>query len=551
MEDWISQVREKPFLDVRQYNFAPQTPGGSLSVGSSSFTMSPVPPGVIIGSTLYLSGGTGAAEVVPITGVSGSTVTVTCANTHSGAWTVQSVSFGSQEAINLANAVGGGSVYVPGGTWTAFGPITIPGSGVKVFGAGRLATTISTSYAGGPFISAPNSGDQISISDMTLSGPGTGANFGISLVDQSNEVVERLSIRHFPQGISLTGNSNSALGVFRDLTINFLTGDGAYINTTIDGGTWENVSYGASPAGATNGMHVQAAVGLRVKYIYTNGLQNGILFSPGAGQVVGAVQIWNAYLDGFAASSGSQYGIRFSPSGGGIINTVTIDQGAAAGWNIGILFDGTGTTEDIAFAKFLVLGNTAAGISATTSTNTVKNLFFNDCLVEGNSSSSAGSNPGVNIQFATNVVIKGGVFAAGSYGAGANSQSYGITIGGGTTNVLIDGPVVTPNITGSIQIGGTNTGLIVKNAVGYNPVGISTVTVSSSTFTYTNGSSSATAYIQGGTVTSVLVGGGPGTGKTVTNTTIPAGQSLIVPLSPNEILYIASSASPTMFVDVQ
>lgn len=118
------------------YNFPAQTPGGSLGIGSNTITLTPVPLGVNAanpGHALYISGGAGAAEAALITGgtaVSGAstgTVIVTCANTHSGAWTVTSATAGIREALAAGiDSSGRGSVYVPGGFYTIHGSLYIP-----------------------------------------------------------------------------------------------------------------------------------------------------------------------------------------------------------------------------------------------------------------------------------------------------------------------------------------------------------------------------------------------------------------------------------------
>lgn len=88
------------------YMFA-QQPGGSLSPGTNVITLAPVPPGVNgnnVGHYLCISGGTGAAETVLVTGgtaVAGAasgTLFFTCVNAHSGAWTIQSATGGIYEA---------------------------------------------------------------------------------------------------------------------------------------------------------------------------------------------------------------------------------------------------------------------------------------------------------------------------------------------------------------------------------------------------------------------------------------------------------------------
>jgi hypothetical protein len=70
-------------------NFPPQAPGGSISAGSNTITLSPFPTGVTVNSVLLLKAGTGAAEFVPVTAVSSPTITVTATGTHTGAWTIQ------------------------------------------------------------------------------------------------------------------------------------------------------------------------------------------------------------------------------------------------------------------------------------------------------------------------------------------------------------------------------------------------------------------------------------------------------------------------------
>jgi|SRR5215467_3773436 len=101
-----------PLVIASDFNFTPYAPGTNLIVGSNSIVFpNPLPSGLSIGSSLYISGGVGTAEVVPITGITGNTVIVTCANTHGGAWNIQSSSGGLQEAICSLPA-GGGEVIV-------------------------------------------------------------------------------------------------------------------------------------------------------------------------------------------------------------------------------------------------------------------------------------------------------------------------------------------------------------------------------------------------------------------------------------------------------
>lgn len=133
------------------YNFAAQSPGGSLIVGVNVITLTPVPQG-LNGSDanhyLYISSGTGTAEAVLIIGgtaVSGAasgTVIVTCANTHSGAWTIASATAGVQEAINAAVAAGASRfVGIGPGAYTFYAPANLNGaSNIFIDGYGSTLT---------------------------------------------------------------------------------------------------------------------------------------------------------------------------------------------------------------------------------------------------------------------------------------------------------------------------------------------------------------------------------------------------------------------------
>lgn len=104
----LSRIPSAIQLGSGSFAFAPQTPGGTLNPGANVITLSPVPAGVNGTNTnhyLYISGGTGTAEAVLITGgaavsegASG-TLIVTCANSHSGAWNIRTATGGIQEAI--------------------------------------------------------------------------------------------------------------------------------------------------------------------------------------------------------------------------------------------------------------------------------------------------------------------------------------------------------------------------------------------------------------------------------------------------------------------
>ncbi len=63
----------------------------ATTISASSMAVTPASmAGIQVGTLLYISGGTGSAETVQVTAISGGTFTATFANSHSGAYTITS-----------------------------------------------------------------------------------------------------------------------------------------------------------------------------------------------------------------------------------------------------------------------------------------------------------------------------------------------------------------------------------------------------------------------------------------------------------------------------
>lgn len=134
------------------FNFTPQTPGGSLIIGSNTVAINPGLQGVSgsdVGHSVYVSGGTGTAEPCLITGgtatsgVAG-TIVMTCARTHSSGWTISSVLAGMPEAVYVACARSGGTVVIAPGNFTQHGTMTIPCSNITLQGGGGACCGLGT-----------------------------------------------------------------------------------------------------------------------------------------------------------------------------------------------------------------------------------------------------------------------------------------------------------------------------------------------------------------------------------------------------------------------
>lgn len=188
------------------YNFPSQAPGGSLSIGSNQFTMTPCPLGVSgadVAHYLYFSGGTGTAEAGLITGgtcTSGATtgtVIATVAGTHSGAWTVTSATTGAQEAVNVTPNPGT-AVIPASANATVYAPIAINRDNLTLTTEGYLAGTITLGAAN---IDAIQVGDGVhkingvAISGLVIVGPASTSSSGYGINVRYAGVVRISNVR--------------------------------------------------------------------------------------------------------------------------------------------------------------------------------------------------------------------------------------------------------------------------------------------------------------------------------------------------------------------
>jgi len=164
--DWTApsgglSIANKPFVDVRQYNWPPQVNTGSIAVGTNTIAMHPCPPGLPVSPYtfangnyfVYLSGGVGTPEAVMVTastctsGGSG-TITFSARFTHSGSWAVGPASFGFQEAIWVASANPTQTLLIPAGYQLLEAPVFYPrvyvgGPALHVVGEGETNTIVT------------------------------------------------------------------------------------------------------------------------------------------------------------------------------------------------------------------------------------------------------------------------------------------------------------------------------------------------------------------------------------------------------------------------
>ena len=324
----LSRIPAVPFVVSSAFDFPVATPGGNLVVGANVITLSPVPLGVNGSDTnhyLYISGGTGTAEAVPIIGgtavggAASGTVIVTAAHTHSGTWQIASATGGIQEAILYACANGSLSVYLK--TCTVHATITIPAScGSEIFGAGTSATTITAAAdfdtAGGDILSyATSSVGRFSMHDFAIvAGAGHASGANIAIRGMSSGFLSNIFALGGFNGILIDGGN----GFFSD-NIHLLAyaNIGVYLHaTTVTGGRhhgWtmsgQDNSQGSLLIEAVTGGG--ATAGLNFSDLSFQGGQIGIQIYANGG-VCNEMVFSNLILD-----SNKTVGIRMIGSGGG------------------------------------------------------------------------------------------------------------------------------------------------------------------------------------------------------------------------------------------
>jgi len=187
------------------FDFPPQTPGGTLTSGiGNTVILTPCPLGIsgsALNTRLLIQNGVGTAESVLITGgtcTSGLTtgnVMFTPAFNHSGAWTIQSATSGIKEALNFIPA-DGGVVRMPCGPINLAATIVLGdgtpttrstrnsmslvgcggGRGVDTaFPATGATTLLWTGASGGTMIQVLGPVGNGTLSDFMLDGQGTAA----------------------------------------------------------------------------------------------------------------------------------------------------------------------------------------------------------------------------------------------------------------------------------------------------------------------------------------------------------------------------------------
>ena len=424
-----------------------------------------------------------------------------------------------QAAINT-----GKSVYVPVGTYKVSSVLTMSATGQRIRGEGRLSVLTTSSATAGILVVNAQFCDVDNLS-FAASVTQTGGWF-VDFTTSANRSI----LRNFSMEGAIGGwrTIATATTTVRDGSIlNCVAGSG--IALRINGGfdiTISNVIVDSATQ-IYCALYIASAGDVTVDSCNFIHGGNCLQIVPGAGQTVASFWANNTFFDT------SSRGVLVNPSGASsnVVRTI-FDQCWFSSHSIDgvLLTNGAGGNIDgIDFNGCHFFLNPGSGISI--SDVSCKNVRVSDSAIANNGT-------GVSIAAGVSEFSIQSCRIGAAYGLSANTN--GITFAAGASgnfhianNDLRGNTII---INGVAGITGT-TGRIEGN-LGYNPVGIATITVGASGFIFTNGPTRATAYIKGGVVTGVSQLGS--IIHSVTNVTCEMG--------PNEQIQIFYTTIPVLTV---
>lgn len=369
-----------------------QAPGGTLTgTISANITLTPVPLGVNgtdSGHYLYLTGGTGTAEAVLITGgtaisgASSGTLIFTPANSHSGAWTITNATGGVAEAQQFL--------------------ITSPGYGIVdvvtacTFHAAVLGASVgSVQFRGVPQFTTVNRASDYPAGDLF----------------NATTTAWTFTYLQFGNGASSSGASIHTAGALRIENIRItdgilgvlLTGQG-----TIDGLEYIQTDYTHMPTAALE-------VGGGASNILIQRVNVQASDHANANLVANAI-----YLNG--------------------CDTVTIVNCQLAAGQTGLALDSTTTSVTNIAVSDCIIVDTSNGIFCLGTANQMTDIVIDGVLIQGdnpNSPTGNGSGVGIRLGFGSQP-LNGSNFTLRCHITGFYFE--GIWIQGGTvSNILLDG----------------------------------------------------------------------------------------------------------------
>jgi hypothetical protein len=425
-----------------------RVPGGTLVAGLNVVTLTPVPKGVNGTNTyhyLYVSGGTGAAEAclisggTAVAGAASGTVFITCANAHSGAWTIGTSSDGIQEAIwslpKDAGGAEGGVINLPPGMLPIYKGFAIPKGAVTVQGQGTYATVLDLRAMGTGYACwMTGAGGSNWLSGFTIKGPApamAASEFAVVMQDQNSSGLNDIDIALVPNGVKVTGSSTYRIWL-QYMGTGYLTGTGG-TGILIEGGADHFLSYIAHSDSDNNDLaaiRIRNSGGTTIDTVDCLGA--GLLIDPdgSSSQTVAWVFLRGAMFD-----STQNEAMKMAPvNGGRVIGVVASNSWFASS----ITKDGVrieaavpNRVEYVSFTGMRLVKNAKHGIAIVG--NGIRAVTISASLIMENN--TAGGSNGIHVQDASDLIFTGNQIATPT--GGVSKHEIGIMFAGGPSDNIV------------------------------------------------------------------------------------------------------------------
>jgi hypothetical protein len=472
--NWINQIQNKPFYDVREYSWYRTNGSGATgdlsSTGAQTITLTSSPIGVAGTNDdhyVRIYDGTGTAEAVLITGgtctsglTSSCTLTFTTANTHTGAWKVGTATAGIQEAVNVATLIGTqrAEVVIPPGTYTVYAPTTCYGAGLTIRGAGRFSTHITqSSRTANTFVfTDPVAVDNVAhrsiyngIHDLTIQGYKVGsdrptAGSAIEVTRQNSFDISGVLVATPYQGIAIYDSATT--GIIDSIVTDFVNTGIWYNGDSHPGQSYDEHHIvrvqvaGISTGGSLYGVRLSQNGGFTFDGLTVYGAGDGLLVDPGAGKDVHWGFISNSNFD-----TGSGSGIKIFPDAGTIRSLSFSNSWTASNTGYGVYAVGlnSGTAEGLNFNGHRSFANGVDGMLFGTG---MTDILVNGSKISGNGT-VGGAGTGIGISFYSGIdkfsVTGSSIGPTDSF---TLTQAYGVFVeAAGSDNFLISDNILLGN----------------------------------------------------------------------------------------------------------
>ena len=439
-----------------------------------------------------------------------------------------------QAALNSTSG-GNKGVIVPAGVFLISSTLTSSGSFLSLVGAGPNATYISFNSTTADLFNF--SGNFIKISGIGIN-PTSAMSAGTMFVfstTSGNIWIDQVFASSGFNFISFTG-AGAAQTFITNSVANNLKGTGINYGSSYGGFGFISSLTMSNPGNSNLQYGVLCQNGGTFEWANVNVQSFGTQFAivPPSGSVVHDVFAVNCLADGVGNST--QGGNGWFVNGGSTSSVFRVylsNCWGGSNYQSGFFFEGV---SDVTISNCIAITNIQHGFYLGGSPTPVS-LDFVNCTAYGNNFTSSGAYDGIRVDnYVSQFSIKGCMVTAVQ--GTTNNQQYGINISG--TNH--DYYVVTDNIcysnaTGSIKDQGAGVNKFVRSNIGYNPLARTSVSVTSSPFSWSNNTGETVLLsVSGGTVSNV----------SVDSVLVSSATGCVVTVSQGKTAVITYSSTPTI-----